>query len=434
MTAEMLTIEGRHGPIDVSVPVPGSKSVANRLLVCAMLAEGESYITGLPDGDDVAALVAALERVGRCTRVDDSLVVRGGLSSGPLLDDSVHCALAGTTSRFLTAVAALDEGETLVDGHERLRERPMVDLHAALRELGATVIDAGAFGHLPVRVARGDMKGGRIRVRGDSSSQFLSALMMIGPLLDGGLVVDIEGSLVSRPYVEMTAHVMERFGVKVEVGESTVIVPRSDYQPCHAVVEPDHSSAAFVIAAALIAGGRARVPGLGRAALQGDEEMLRIAQAMGATVHVDGDVAVEVPVGPDNDPVLHPIDIDMSECSDLVPAVAVACLFAQGVSNLRGVGFIRHKESDRLGDLARELTKTGATVREHPDGLEIVGGAALQTARFATHDDHRLAMALSLVALAGVSVVIEDPDVVTKSWPNFFSDMSEALGTRGSDN
>ncbi len=422
-----LQISGRTGPIEAVVDVPSSKSVANRMLVCALLAEGESTIAGLPDGDDVTALLQALTASSRCTVAGDTVVVTGGSARGPLLPDVVDCRLAGTTSRFLTAVAALSDRPVTIDGGMRLRERPMADLHDALVALGATVEPLGSVGHLPVRVSRGSLAGGSVAVRGDASSQFLSALMLVGPSIPGGLTIDVLGELVSRPYVEMTAAVMAMFGIAVELGDGTVRVPPGAYVPAVVAVEPDHSSAAFPIAAVLVSGGSVTIPRLGKARLQGDEEMLEIAASMGARVERDDDVTVTVAVGADGRPSTKGIDVNMASCSDLVPAVAVAALFAGGTTRITGVGFIRNKESDRLGDLAEEIRRGGGQVTVDADGLSIEP-SRLGAATYATHDDHRLAMALSLVSLSGVDVNLDDAAVVTKSWPDYFGAMGNVLG------
>lgn len=264
-------------------------------------------------------------------------------------------------------------------------------------------------------------------MRGDASSQFLSALMLVAPSIPGGLTIRIVGDLVSRPYVEMTGAVMAMFGIDVEFGDDVVTVPEGRYRPATVSVEPDHSSAAFPIAAVLVGGGRVTIPRLGTARLQGDEEMLDIASSMGASVERGDDVTVTVPVDDDGRPVTRGIDVDMSSCSDLVPAVAVSALFARSATHISGVGFIRHKESDRLGDLADELGRAGGRIVVDVDGLT-VHPSGLGPSSFTTHDDHRLAMALSLVALSGVDVEIDDAAVVSKSWPGYFDAMAGVLG------
>ena len=423
-----MRLVGRLGPVDATVRVPGSKSVANRALVCALLADGVSTIDATPDGDDVLAMIGALSETGRCDRDGSRVRVTGGMARGPLLASRVDCAIAGTTSRFLTAIAALSVDKVTLDGGPSLRTRPMGDLHDALRSLGATV-ETQNEGGLPVTVARGSLRGGRVAVRGDSSSQFLSALMMIGPVLPDGLVIDIEGDLVSRPYVVMTASVMRTFGADVRVSETEVVVAPRPYLPCTYVVEPDYSSAAFPLVAALVAGGRVRIPGLATAHLQGDERILDLLRKMGAVVGVDRDDVVVVADGARS---ILPLHVDMSDCSDLVLAVAVALGFASGPSQLEGIGFIASKESDRLSDLAIELGRAGIVAEANRDGLTLKGRAVPRPASFRTHHDHRLAMALSLVSLGGVDVVLDSGEVVAKSWPSYFDAMSDILITEKS--
>lgn len=397
--------------------------MANRALICALLADGTSTISGLPVGDDVASMLAALAATGRLVTEADRMLVTGGSAHGPFLAESVDCGLAGTTSRFLTAVAALCSAPVRIDGLAPLRSRPMGDLHDALRALGAEVRSSEA-GHLPATVVRSRMRGGRVTIRGDASSQFMSALMLIAPVLSEGLVITIQGMLVSRPYVEMTAAVMRSFGADVRLEDTEIIVAPRPYLPTSYSVEPDYSAAAFALSACVMTGGRVRVPGLARASLQGDRRILDLLRQMGAVVGIDKDDVVVVAETPRN---IQPISVDMSDCSDLVPVVATVLGFATGTSRIGGVGFIAAKESDRLGDLASELARAGISAVADADGLTIRGGAMARATTFRTHHDHRLAMALSLVSLAGVDVTIEDPDVVAKSWPSFFEDMSQIL-------
>lgn len=413
----------RTTPVDATVRVPGSKSVANRALVCALLADGVSTIEGVPAGDDVEAMLDALSATGRLVRTANGVRVSGGPAAGRLLPTQVNCRLAGTTSRFLTAVAALSGAPVTLDGEGPLRSRPMSDLHSALVALGAD-LESTVEGRLPVTVSRGRLRGGRVAVRGDASSQFVSALMLVAPLLPDGLVIDIEGDLVSRPYVSMTAEVMTDFGADVRLDGSEIVVAPRPYLPRDHVVEPDFSSAAFPLAACLVAGGRVRIPGLADARLQGDRRILDLLREMGAVVGTDRH---DVVVVADAERGISPLTIDMDDCSDLVPAVATVLGFARGSSRLGSIGFIAAKESDRLGDLVAEFGKCGIEASTDGDGLTIRGGARVRTAHFSTHHDHRLAMALSLVSLAGVDVVIDDPAVVSKSWPTFFEDMSDIL-------
>ena len=413
----------------VSVFVPGSKSVANRALICASLAVGESRLMGLPDGDDTTVIVESLRQVNRISINGDEAVVRGDVN--PALPGIVDAQLAGTSSRFLTAVAALIGSTTVIDGGEPLRGRPMGELHEALSQLGADIEWLGQRGHLPVAVSRGEMKGGEISIRGDVSSQFISALMLIGPLLDGGLTLRIVGDLVSRSYVEMTAVVMRSFGASVEVFDNEVRVVQGQYQSTDYRVEPDFSSAAFPLVVPVMTPCSVRVPGLAKGVLQGDAALLDILRSVGCTVVVEADdVIVETTASS----VLQPVDISMTDCSDLVPAVAVALSAIEGESRITGVGFIRKKESDRLGDLAAEMTACGAIVQVDEDGLTIRGHHDVSNSEVQTHHDHRLAMALSLYALKNSTVVVHDPHVVSKSWPSYFEDMKSILTTSESQN
>ena len=415
---------GMSGLPDAVVHVPGSKSVANRALVCAALApEGAvSHVRNVPGGDDCAAMLRALVACGSAHGDE----IRGGLF--PRGADRFDAGIAGTTSRFLTAVAALSPSGIVIDGGDPLRRRPMADLHEALRHLGARVdaVDGAAPGHLPVRVSGGDLVGGSVAIRGDVSSQFISALMLVGPVMRSGLRISVSGTLVSRPYVEMTAEVMRAFGAQVEIDSDHITVHPGAYHRTDYEVEPDFSSAAFAVMSLAFSPGRVRVPRLHTAMLQGDSLVLDIARTMGMTVAFDGDdVLVEVSPGT----ILSPVSVNLSDASDLVPAVVVACTAIPGVSTISGVGFIRAKESDRLGDLASELNDAGASVTVTDDGLSVVGGSRLRPeGPFATHHDHRLAMAFSLPAAGGVQVDIADAEVVSKSWPTFFTDMAGLLG------
>lgn len=411
--------------LDAVIRVPGSKSVANRAIVCAMLAQGESTVRGVPDGDDTAVLLNTLRDVSRLQALASNAFMIAGDPQGRL-PNILDAQLAGTSSRFLTAVAALYSETRIIDGGEPLRSRPMADLHDGLQALGADVTPLGELGHLPVSISKGRCVGGQVTLRGDVSSQFISALMLIGPVLRDGLTIEIDGPLVSRSYVEMTAAVMQSFGASVVFDGDAIVVSPTGYQPTDYIVEPDFSSAAFPMVAAVLRPGTVRVPDLALSHMQGDSAVIQILREMGLVVEqVDNDFVVRHESGT----VLKPIQFDMSNCSDLVPAIAVACVGVTGVSTISGVGFIRHKESDRLGDLAAELKRCGADVRVDDDGLTIIGGNSLTAADFETHHDHRLAMALALVSLRAGTCSIRDHEVVSKSWPRYFSDMEPILGS-----
>jgi 3-phosphoshikimate 1-carboxyvinyltransferase len=410
------------GALNATIAVPGSKSIANRALICALLAEGESRIVGLPDGDDTAVILDVLAQM-KCVSFDENSVVVTG-SRTVKLPGIIDAQLAGTSSRFLTAVAALGAHTCVIDGGAPLRTRPMEELHEALSALGAIVVPLGQPGHLPVSIEAGAMNGGRLSVRGDVSSQFISALMLIGPMLNDGLVIDVVGDLVSRSYVVMTAAVMMKFGATVTIGESEISVAPGGYISCEYNVEPDFSSAAFPLASIVLREGTVRIPGLAENSLQGDAEIAAILSTMGCSVS-SAEGLLEVSRGSE---ALVGISVNMADCSDLVPAVAVAMLFAVSKSRISGVGFIRKKESDRLGDFADELKKIGAEIVVEEDGLVVVPLKKAQPALLDTHHDHRLAMAFSLLSLAIPGVEISNPSVVSKSWPSYFEDMKPILG------
>ena len=411
------------GPVVADVAVPGSKSIANRALVCASLARGTTKLTNVAPGDDTAAMLDCLralgvdvELVGDVARVEGR---DGTVRGGSVLD----ARLAGTTSRFLTAVSALGSEPTTVDGGEALRRRPMADLHDALRALGADVVSTN--GCLPVTVSRAALSGGRIEMRGDVSSQFVSALMMIGPLMPNGLRIDLTTPLVSRPYVAITASVMSSFGASgITIGERRIGVESSSYTGCDYTIEADASSASYPLAVAAITGGSVRVDGLGEGALQGDARFADVMEAMGCRVRRTATSTTVI--GTDS---LHGVDIDMSDISDLVPTVAAVAAFASSATRITGVGFIRRKESDRIGDLVRGLVAVGCAAVEEEDGLRIEPSPVsdYRGDRLSVHDDHRLAMSWSLLGLRIPGISVDDPSVVGKSWPDWWSVRSALL-------
>lgn len=422
------TLSTAAGPVDVHATVPGSKSLANRALVCAALANGESVVEHLAPGDDTAAMLAGIAALGARVVSDGDRAVITGTGGRPVPGPvRIDARLAGTTSRFLTAMAALGDGPTVIDGEPPLRTRPMAPLHDALRSLGASVRTLEPFGDLPVEV-RGPARGGSVSIRGDISSQYLTALVLIGPLFTDGLDLTIVGPLVSRPYVELTIAVMQSFGIDdVLVSSDRIVVPPGRYAPTRYVVEPDASSASYPLALAAVVGGQVRIDGLGHGALQGDARFADVLATMGCTVtRTDADVTVARRTGD----VLVGIDVDLADMSDLVPTVAVVAAVAASPSRIRGVGFVRGKESDRLGDLATELRSAGVRIDETEDGLEIHPSRDhLRAARLATHHDHRLAMAFGVLAAAIDGIEVLDPAVVSKSWPGFWSERDRWLTT-----
>lgn len=410
-------------PLDATVEVPGSKSIANRALVCAALADGVSSLLGAPEGDDTEAMLDCLRALGLEVERDGEVVsVSGGLAlfkKGPL---TLSARLAGTTSRFVTALAALGPGPYTIDGFGPLRNRPMAPLHDALASMGVAVRPLEAKGHLPVAVhGPVDVTLDEVQLRGDVSSQYLTALMLIAPYFPKGLRFMLTTPLVSRPYIRITAAVMAAFGVPgVELGDRIITVPAGRYQPREFTIEPDASSAGYPLAAAAICGGRVTVPGLTHRSIQGDASFCHVLASMGCDVTQDDTGTTVRRTGP-----LNGVSINLSDLSDLVPTLAAVAVFAESRTDIHGVGFIRNKESDRLSDLCDELRKAGVDAVDNPDGL-VVEPSTPRSATLGTHHDHRLAMAFALVGLGSSGIIVEDPDVVSKSWPDFWS-MIESL-------
>jgi len=411
---------GEHA-IEAVVAVPASKSITNRALVCAALAEGETVIEGIAPGDDTVAMIRCLDGLGARIelRDEDVAVVRGfgGKPTGPAT--TLNAGLAGTTSRFVTAMAALGDQPYTIDGAPPLRRRPMGPLHDALAALGAHLEHGDIAGCLPVTVTGPAGAGLPLLMPGDVSSQYVSALMMIGPYLPGGLDLHVTTTLVSVPYVWTTAAVMRAFGcqsVGVHDDRAVSVAPDAYESGITYGVEPDASSASYPLALAAVMGGTVKVPGLGRGSIQGDVEFVELLAEMGCDARRDDD---GIRLTRDPDVPLEGIEADLSDMSDLVPSLAVVAMFAHSPTVISGVEFIRNKESDRIGDLAAELTKTGGAIYEQSDGL-VIEPAPLHGARLATHDDHRLAMAFSVLGAAVEGIEIDDGDVVSKSWPDYW--------------
>jgi 3-phosphoshikimate 1-carboxyvinyltransferase len=404
--------------LDAVVSVPGSKSIANRALVCAALASGESVISGVPDGNDTEAMIEALMLLGaRIERTDDNVIFRSGIDLDRNEPITLNARLAGTTARFLTAVCGLVSGPTLITGESSLLSRPMNDLHQALLSLGVSVEWRGDAGHLPVVIHRGVATGSTVELPAAISSQFTSALLLISPLLPGGLSLSIVGEVVSQPYIDMTSVVMRSFGAQVDVALSSMIVAAGDYIGASFQVEPDASSSSYPLAASAIVGGSVEINGLGSDSIQGDAKFAELLGRMGCDVQYTPHSVI---VSRNRDTELQGIDVDMRDMSDLVPTLAAVAVFASSPTTIRGVGFIRAKESNRIDDLVAELQAIGVNSQATPDGL-IVHPSQVRGGLVDTHHDHRMAMAFALLGIGSGGVEIANPSVVGKSWPGFWS-------------
>ena len=414
----------KSGALDAVATVPGSKSIAHRALVCAALARGDSTIKGLPDGDDTQAMLQGLMMLGATFSLDGADAhIQESIDLNRTDAITVDANLAGTTARFLTAVGALRRSPITVTGNASLRSRPMKDLHLALEQLGAIVSWQNDKYCLPVTVQRGESYSHSVQVAADTSSQFVTSLMLIAPMFEHGLTIELTGDVISLPYIAMSASVMKSFGANVRISDNRIIViGGGGYVGCQFAVEPDASSASYPLAAAAVLGGRVRVEGMRSDMLQGDGRFVDVLQQMGCDISEDN---TGITVGRDANKSLQGVDIDMSEISDLVPTLAIVAMFAKTPTRIRNVGFIRNKESDRIGDLAREMRGLGANVVEYEDGLEI-SPQALHGGTCDTHHDHRIAMAFGVAGLKLPGVIIDQPSVVSKSWPQFW-EMLEAL-------
>lgn len=417
-------------PPRASIRPPGSKSLTNRALVCAALATGTSTLHGVLDSEDTRVMLDALQALGIGVRIDHELhtaEIDGCGGKIPLSKADLYIANSGTTVRFLTALVALGHGTFRLHGTKRMHERPIQDLLDSLAHLGVSATSEAGTGCPPVVVQGAGLPARKTSIRGDVSSQFLSAVLLAAPcaISQGNAPFEIEivGELVSLPYVEMTVAVMRSFGANVEVGADWkhFRIATSGYTAVTYDIEPDASAASYFWAAAAISGGRVRVEGLSRQSLQGDVAFCDVLSRMGCRI-VDEATGMAVEGGD-----LVGVDVDMNAISDTVQTLGAVALFAKGPTNVRNVGHIRHKETDRIAALATELRKLGATVEERPDGLRITPGA-LRAATIDTYDDHRMAMSLALPGLRIPGVVINDPECTGKTYPRFWEDLERLRG------
>jgi len=408
-----------------SLPAPPSKSATQRSLIAAALAAGRSRLCHPLLADDSRHLIACLNEVGIQTRLSGPeeapvVEVEGHGGRIPAARAEVYVGNAGTAMRFLTAMLALGRGEYTIDGDERMRKRPIEDLLAALRALGGRAESLRGNGCPPVRVGGPGLRGGPARLRGGTSSQYLSAILLAAPLAPDGVEVEIEGPLVSRPYVDLTIDVMRRFGVDVETapdGPEPVrfhVPPGRPYRASDLEIEGDYSSASYFFAAAAVTAGRVKVERLEPGSRQGDAQFVRLLQRMGCRVESGDDwVAVE---GTGS---LQGIDADCRAMPDIVPTLAVVALFANGPTRITGVPHLKFKESDRIAGVAEEINRMGGDAAPAPDGLTIVP-RPLHGARIETYLDHRMAMAFAVAGLRVPGVVVSNPACVSKSFPEFW--------------
>lgn len=416
---EKLKIEPLSRPVDANLRVPGSKSITNRALVVAALANGASTIHNPLFSEDSYWLMDALVRLGfpvRAGREAGAITVEGQKGIIQRSNAEVFVGNAGTAARFLPPVLALGRGPYRVDGVERMRERPVEDLVEAMRSLGAGVEYGKQEGRLPLVVRGGGIEGGTVGVRGTESSQFLSGLLMAAPYAQNAVTLRVEGGVVSRPYVALTTGLMRCFGVEVGEGEEEFVVPQGIYAGRSYVVEPDASGASYFFAAAALTGGRVKIEGLGVGSSQGDLRFVEVLRRMGCKVKV-AEGFVEVWGAEEG---LRGVEADMNEISDTMMTLAAIAPFASTSTIITNVAHTRKQETDRISAVVAELKRLGIRVEERDDGLKVTPGRVKSGVLVRTYGDHRMAMAFSLVGLMVPNTHIEDPSCVAKTLPEYF--------------
>lgn len=421
-----VTIQPLNTPPDVIATIPGSKSHTNRALICAALARGRSVLKGALFADDTEAMVGALTDLGVVVEPDapaEQISVEGTGGTVAVRDASINVRQSGTTGRFIIPMLAHSNGTVRVDGHQQLRARPFGPLTAALRQAGVRV-DGDA---LPITVHGGGWdQPVRLDIAGDISSQYLSGLLLAAPASPAETTIVLRGALVSRPYIDLTLSTMRTFGAEVTEPEpGRFVIEPSGYTGTITRMEPDASAASYFFAAAAITGGRVRVNGLGTSTIQGDLRFVDALASMGATVTQGPDWTEVHGTG-----TLRGIDIDMADISDTAQTLAIVATFADGPSTLRGIGFIRAKETDRLAAVVNELQALGIRAEAFDDGMTIWPGGPI-SGTVATYEDHRMAMSFALLGLRHPGITIADPGCVAKTFPRYFEELTRLRMTEG---
>lgn len=423
---EVMEVRPLEAPPDAIIRVPGSKSVTNRALLISALADGRSALHNPLFSDDSYWLLQALVDLGFDVHADASastVEIEGQRGIIQKKDVEIYVGNAGTVARFLPPFLSLGVGSYVVDGAARMRERPVANLVDALVQLGAEVRYAGREGWFPLRVEGGGLRGGVVSINADKSSQFVSGLLMAAPYAQEPVTLQVDTRRSGLPYVGITTGVMKEFGVEVDLKEDTYTVSPKHYRAREFAVEPDASGASYFLGAAALTGGRVRVLGLGSGSSQGDARFAEILEEMGCEVEYGQDY-IEVR-GPDR---LHGVEVDLNAMSDTMMTLAAIAPFADSPTRITGVRHTRQQETDRVSAVAAELSRLGIKVREEIDGLEISPGK-IMPAVVETYDDHRMAMAFSLIGLVVPGIRISNPACVTKTLPGYF-DLLETLRLR----
>ncbi len=422
-----------NGPICGTIRPPGSKSITNRALITAAMADGHSVLSGILLADDTRLMIEALRTLGIAITVDEDTQTAEITGCGGQLPESeaeLFCGNAGTVMRFGSALVAAGHGQFRLDGVSRMRQRPIGTLVAALRQLGTQIEHEDADGYPPLVIHARGFGGGTITIDAPESSQMVSALLLAAPQAMDDVMIDVTGNVPSAPYLKMTTAVMERFSVGVieqydAHGARFIVSAPQRYEAQHYTIEPDASNASYFLAMPAIVGGCITVEGLGTESIQGDAQFADVLQQMGCTVERQADsITVRGPVAGSR---LRGITIDLNDMPDVVQTLAVVALFAEGETTIRNVGTLRVKETDRIAALANELTKLGAGVRTDDDSITITPPAKLLAATIDTYDDHRMAMSFALAGLVKphtqretTGVLINNPECCAKTFPDFF--------------
>ena len=418
---EQLTLDP-IAKVSGEVNVPGSKSLSNRALLLAALAEGETELTNLLDSEDIEHMLNALTKLGISYRLSEDktqCVVQGNGGAFNVAEPlELFLGNAGTAMRPLCAALAASNVDTVLTGEPRMEERPIGDLVDALLEADADVTYLKNEGYPPLQIKGKTLSGGEMSVDGSVSSQFLTALLMAAPLFSGDVTIRIKGELVSKPYIDITLDTMAKFGVTVENDnyQTFTVSGNAKYvAPGKFMVEGDASSASYFLAAGAIKGGTVRVTGIGQKSIQGDIRFADVLEAMGAKV-VWNDEYVEITGAP-----LKGVNMDMNHIPDAAMTIATTALFAEGPTTMTNIYNWRVKETDRLAAMAAELQKLGAKVEEGHDYIKVWPTDSLKHAEIDTYNDHRIAMCFSLVALSDTPVTINDPGCTRKTFPDYFT-------------
>lgn len=423
-------------PLNASVRVPGSKSLTNRALLIAALAKGTTRLTNALFSDDSRHFARALQTLGFDLTIDEThheMTVTGLGGQIPASQAVLYIGNAGTAARFLSAFLTLGHGEYVLDGDSRMRERPIGDLIAALQPLGARLGPANTenwslitdYSRLcpPVKILASGLPGGTTTVAGDISSQFLSALLMVAPYAQSPIEITLSTELNSKPYVDMTLAIMRDFGVEVQrdgytsfkISPANYKLPITNY-----AIESDASAASYFFAAPAICGGTVRVENISRRSVQGDIAFLDVLEKMGCRV-IESDNSITV----NRQLQITGIDLDMRDIPDTAQTLAAIAPFANSPTRIRGIASARVKETDRIAATCAELARLGVRVEEHPDGMTIYPCDNFKPAVIQTYNDHRMAMAFSLIGLRVPGVTIENPSCVSKTFPNFFEVLAQ---------